>query len=293
MNLCLQIKNLRKTYDQTVALEGFNYTFTPGVYGILGANGAGKSTLFKLLTDSIRCDSGSIFWNGQNICAMGRNYRKLLGYMPQAQGYYGSMSGRDFLLYMGRLKGLSQQELKRQIPQLLSVVGLETTAEKKMGKYSGGMLQRVLLAQALLGDPQLLILDEPTAGVDPQERIRIRSYISTIAQDRIVLLATHIVSDVECIANQVLLLNKGVLVNDGTPEELIASVEGKVAERNCTQEEVRNYQATYGLGILSQNKEGQLLRLVSDVFPPGFRKAQGRIGLEEVYLYYCVSNNVL
>lgn len=283
-----EVKNLTKTYGDVTALSGFTYSFTPGIYGILGANGAGKSTLFKLLTDTIPRDHGEILWNGRDILELGRDYRAKLGYMPQAQGYYSEMSTKEFLYYMGRIKGLPRRELKSQVEEMLDVVGLSDAAYKKMGRLSGGMRQRALLAQALLGTPELLLLDEPTAGVDPQERIHIRSHIATLAQSRIVLLATHIVSDVECIANQVLLMKRGEIVAGGTPPALISSLHGKVAERVCTAEEAARYQAQYGYGKWMQDQQGQILRLVGDRLPPEFSLSTWGIGLEEVYLYHCV-----
>ena len=288
MSISLDIRGLGKSYGQTKALADFNFTFTPGIYGILGANGAGKSTLFKLLTDTIQRDHGVILWNGEEIRREGRNYRTALGYMPQTQGYYGDMSIREFLYYMGRMKGIPKEELRRQTEELLAVVGLSDAAWKKMGQLSGGMRQRAMLVQALLGDPRILLLDEPTAGVDPEERIHIRSHIAAIAQDKIVLLATHIVSDVECVANQVLLMRQGHIVASGTPVDLISAMKGKVAERICTAEEAAHYQSQYGSGKLIQHQQGQILRLVGDSLPPEFAPATWGVGLEEVYLYYCV-----
>lgn len=207
----LTIENLNKTYGKVKALTDFSYIFTPGIYGILGANGAGKSTLFGLLTDTLHRQSGEILWDDKDILKLGRGFRKELGYMPQSQGYYPEMSAREFLFYIGELKGIPRKEVEGEVDRMLTLVGLKKIANRKLGQYSGGMRQRALLASAMLGSPSLLILDEPTAGVDPRERIRIRSIISEISQDRIVLLATHVVTDVECIANQVLLMKKGNL----------------------------------------------------------------------------------
>lgn len=286
--MTLTIENLTKTYGTTRALSQFTYAFTPGIYGILGANGAGKSTLFGLLTDTLRRDSGEILWDGTDILKLGRQYRTQLGYMPQFQGYYPQMTAQEFLYYMGELKGLPRKNLRQEAQRLLEEVDLKDVAHRRLGQFSGGMRQRALLAQAMLGNPHLLILDEPTAGVDPQERIRIRSLIAKAARERIVLLATHIVSDVECISNQVLLLNRGQLLGAGTPEALIASVQDKVAQRVCSPEEVEAYQRQYGFGALFQRQEGQVLRLVGDALPPEFEPVDTGISLEEVYLYYCV-----
>jgi len=226
----LTIQSLTKTYGNKVALREFSYTFTPGIYGILGANGAGKSTLMNLITDNVKRDSGSILWNGTDILKLGRSFRREVGYMPQQQGMYPDYSARDFLCYMAAVKELPRKESRRQIEELLAVVNLSEDAHKRLGGFSGGMRQRVLLAQALLGDPKILILDEPTAGLDPKERLRLRQYISDLARNKIVFLTTHIVSDIESIANDVLLMKQGELVAHGAPEALIAAVRGRDLE---------------------------------------------------------------
>ena len=197
----LNIESLTKHYGDLCALEDFTVCLRPGVYGLLGPNGAGKSTLMNLLTDTVKREAGSIRYNGKEILELGRGYRALVGYMPQQQGYYEEFTvGRFLLYYMAALKGLSRSKARGEITEFLEVVGLSDCLHKKMGSLSGGMRQRILLVQALLGSPKVLLLDEPTAGLDPEERIRIRNYISAIATERIVLLATHVVSDVESIA---------------------------------------------------------------------------------------------
>ena len=226
----LRIEHLTKKYGEKVALRDFTYTFTPGIYGILGANGAGKSTLMNLITDNVKRNEGQILWNGTDILKLGKDFRALLGYMPQQQGMYNDFSARAFLRYMAQIKEIPKKQADEQIEQLLEVVNLREDAHKKVGGFSGGMRQRVLLAQALLGDPKILILDEPTAGLDPRERLRLRQYISDLAQDRIVFLTTHIVSDIESIAGDVLLMKQGELVKHGAPEALIESCGGKDLE---------------------------------------------------------------
>lgn len=226
----LTIKNLTKRYGAKLALNGFSYTFTPGIYGILGANGAGKSTLMNLITDNVKRDEGDILWNGTDILTLGAFFRALVGYMPQEQGMYADFSARAFLRYMAQIKGLPAREARRQIEDLLELVNLSEAAHRKVGGFSGGMRQRVMLAQALLGEPKVLILDEPTAGLDPKERLRLRQYISDLAKDRIVFLTTHIVSDIESIAKDVLLMKEGTLVTHGRPEELIARASGRDLE---------------------------------------------------------------
>lgn len=226
----LRIEHLIKKYGEKVALRDFSYTFTPGIYGILGANGAGKSTLMNLITDNVKRNEGQILWNGTDILKLGKHFRAKLGYMPQQQGMYNDFSARAFLRYMAQIKEIPKKQADDQIEHLLDVVNLRDDAHKKVGGFSGGMRQRVLMAQALLGDPKILILDEPTAGLDPRERLRLRQYISDLAQDRIVFLTTHIVSDIESIAGDVLLMKQGELVRHGAPEELIASCGGRDLE---------------------------------------------------------------
>ncbi|RZS94142.1 ATP-binding cassette domain-containing protein [Cuneatibacter caecimuris] len=226
----LKIDGLSKHYGDKKALDHFTVTFQEGLYGILGANGAGKSTLMNLITDNIRRTSGEILFNGEEILKLGKKFRTKVGYMPQQQGFYDQFSGRAFLHYIAELKEISKKQAKVQVEELLKLVNLDVDAHRKVGGYSGGMKQRLLLAQALLGNPSVLILDEPTAGLDPKERIRLRRYIHELGKNKIVLLATHIVGDVESIADQILLMQSGSLVKMGTVEELLESVKGQVKE---------------------------------------------------------------
>lgn len=226
----LQVKNLKKSYGSKVALKDFSYTFEDGIYGMLGANGAGKSTLMNLLTDNVKRDSGNILYDGKEILSMGSAYRELIGYMPQQQGFYENFSARMFLFYMAELKGIKKKEAKKQIEELLSIVNLESVADKKIGGFSGGMKQRVLLAQALLGKPRILILDEPTAGLDPKERVNFRNYIHRLSENKIILLATHVVGDVETVADKILIMKDGELVANDNPQKLVESVNGRNLE---------------------------------------------------------------
>lgn len=222
MELCLD--RVTKKYGEKVALDGFSYTFRRGIYGILGANGAGKSTMMNLITDNLKRDGGSILFDGAEIRKLGADYRRVLGYMTQQQGLYEGMTADSFLVYMARLKEIPGKQLSAEIDRVLEMTNLAAVRHKKVSSFSGGMKQRVLLAQALLGDPKVLILDEPTAGLDPKERARLRDHIYRLSQDRIVLLATHIVSDIEAIADSILLMRQGKLLRSGTSGELIKSL---------------------------------------------------------------------
>lgn len=220
----LELEHLTKRYGENTALDDMTITLTPGIYGLLGANGAGKSTLMNLITDNVKRDGGSIRFDGEDILSLGDKFRSQLGYMPQQQGVYEQMTAESFVSYIARLKRLKGKELRTQVDHVLELVNLSDVRHKKVGGFSGGMKQRVLLAQALLGSPKVLLLDEPTAGLDPRERVRIRNFIKELAQDRIVLLATHIVTDIESISDQVLLLKKGRLLQVDTPQNLIGAL---------------------------------------------------------------------
>ena len=290
----LELRELSKSYGSVKALNKISYTFKPGIYGILGANGAGKSTMINLITDNVSRDSnngGNILYDGEDILKLGKKFRAIVGYMPQQQGFYEDFSPKAFLKYMAEVKGLKRKNeegksVAQQIDELLEVVNLTSVAYKKIGGFSGGMKQRVLLAQALLGNPKVLILDEPTAGLDPKERIGIRNYIAELSKDKIILFATHVVSDIECIADKVILVKKGQIVATGTPVELIEKMQGKVAELTCTLEDVGKLQEQYKVGNIRQRKNGLALRLVGDTLPDEAVKVKDNIDLEDVYLYY-------
>ena len=229
----LELIELTKQYGNFTALDHVNITFTEGIYGILGANGAGKSTMMNLLTDNIPRTEGQILFDGTDILKLGKDFRRVLGYMPQQQGSYEHMTAQTFLYYVADLKAIPKKQAKAEIEKLLEITNLSDVRHKKLGGYSGGMKQRVLLAQALLGDPKVVILDEPTAGLDPKERIRIRNFISSLSRGRIILLATHIVSDIESISDQILMMKKGLMVGIDNPANLIESVADKVKELPC------------------------------------------------------------
>lgn len=302
----LELMNLKKTYSTVQALKGINYIFETGIYGILGANGAGKSTMINLITDNVardKKDGGSILFSKENedpkdILKLGKDFRAVVGYMPQQQGFYEDFSPRAFLKYMAEIKGvkarkivedngnITTKKVSQQIDELLEIVNLTSVANKRIGGFSGGMKQRVLLAQALLGNPKILILDEPKAGLDPKERISIRNYIAELSKNKIILFATHVVSDIECIADKVLLLKKGEIIADGTPSELIEAMAGKVGEIKCSLDEVEELQSKYKIGNIRQRKDGLALRIVGDELPEEAILTDDDIDLEDVYLYY-------
>lgn len=282
----IEIKGLEKSYGEKKALQQFSVSLQPGIYGILGQNGAGKSTLMNLLTDNLERDKGQILVGQKDILQLGSAYRRKVGYMPQQQGYYDELSAKAFLLYMAHLKEIPRRQRKNEVERVLEAVNLSDVARKKIGGFSGGMKQRVMLAQALLGEPELLILDEPTAGVDPKERIRLRNLIAELAQNKIILLATHIVSDIECIADQVLLMKNGELLRIDTPQALMQELHGKVWEKNCTRVELIQLQKKYPYGNIHQRKEGTVFRVVQDDAEEGFHVVEEDIGLEDVYMYW-------
>ena len=230
----LELNNLRKTYllpapllhrrgqgkpKTKPALAGVSLTLGPGLYGLLGPNGAGKSTLIGIITGGLAADSGEVLWCGRP--ARGIAFRRVLGYMPQQQGLYESYTGRRFLAYMAALKEITRAAVPGEVARVAAAVNLTDELDKRLSAYSGGMKQRLLLAAALLGDPKLLILDEPTAGLDPKERVRLRKLLAGMAQDRIILVATHVVSDVESVATKVILLRAGKIVDAAPVPELI------------------------------------------------------------------------
>ena len=281
----LTISNLTKEFGQFRAVNEVSYTMQNGVYGLLGVNGAGKTTLMRMLTTMMKPTSGQITWDGQDIFEMDGKYRKLLGYLPQDFGFYPDFSVYDYLMYIAALKGIRPAVAKQRVKELLKQVGLIKARHKKMKTLSGGMKRRAGIAQAMLNDPQILILDEPTAGLDPSERIRFRNLISELSEDRIVLLSTHIVSDVEYIANEILLMQDGQLTMSGTSEEVIASMPEQVWTFHVPKAQIEAYLKAYKVANVKTVPGGAELRVLSPV-RPNSSAVEAEPTLEDVFLYY-------
>ncbi len=246
IRIIVEFSNLNKSYGKQQALTNFHTILTPGIYALLGPNGAGKTTLLNILVDNIKPDNGEILCDGQNIIFMGEKWRKKLGFMPQQQQVYQNMTAERFMFYMAALKGLKRKEAEKQIDELFALVNLKAFKRYKLGALSGGMKQRVLIAQALLGSPEILILDEPTAGLDPKERVRMRKLISSVSNGKIILIATHVVSDVETIADEILFLHNGELLAKGSMTVLVDEFlkKGIISEQKKGLEDL--YMALFG-----------------------------------------------
>lgn len=276
----LSLNHVTKKYGKFTALEDINLEFSNGVYALLAPNGAGKTTLIKMLTTLIFPTNGEILWEGEDILALDATYRGIIGYLPQDFGYYKNHTPKDFLLYLAALKGISEKKAQEKIKDLLKVVGLASVADKKMKKFSGGMTQRVGIAQALLNDPKILILDEPTAGLDPKERVRFRNLISSLSKDRIVILSTHIVSDIETIASQVVMIKNHRLLAHVPPHILCEKLTGKIYETATLENVPRPY-----LVLTEHQEEGKTMtRFASERDCRATAKVVSP-NLEDVFLY--------
>ena len=282
----LTLSHLSKKIGDVCALQDLSMEMEAGIYGILGPNGAGKSTLMNVLTGNLEQDSGEIFYDGENKDSMKKKYRKLLGYMPQQQICYPDMTLYEFLSYMALLKELDGRRAKKQITELLKILNLADAEKRTLRTFSGGMKRRAILAQALLGDPKILILDEPTAGLDPKERITLRNLIAELSGDRIVILATHIVSDIECIANRVVLLRQGKLLANDSPEHLIETISGKVGKIQISRTQIAEMQKQRNIGNIVQSKDGFTVHVISDSLSDNVERIASEITLEDVFLYY-------
>lgn len=281
----LSFENISKLYGDTVALQQIDLTLGSGVYGLLGPNGAGKTTLMRIMTDLLAPSTGRVLLDGQDIAVMGAAFRKKLGYLPQDFGVYPNFTAEQFLLYIARLKGLSKFDAKRQTDNLLRMVGLEDKKQKKLKGFSGGQRQRVGIAQALLGNPEILVLDEPTAGLDPEERIRFRGIISELSQQKIVLLSTHIVSDLEAVANEIILLRKGVVLEMQKPASLLEQLNGQVWLVTVPTADEAALTKQYTCSNVMHTDGKSVIRLLSKSAPRPDAVPTAP-NMEDLYLYY-------
>jgi ABC-2 type transport system ATP-binding protein len=284
----LTIETLTKRYSGGVqALSNVSITLGPGVLGLLGPNGAGKSTLMRILATIAQPTSGKILWNNGEVSRNPDSLRNVLGYLPQDFGVYPNLSALEFLEYLAAVKGIEAAAARRRITELLELVNLTDAAKRPLGGYSGGMRQRVGIAQALLNDPQLLIVDEPTAGLDPEERVRFRNLLSELSGERIVILSTHIVSDVEAVATNIAILAHGRLLAHGLPESILASVTGQVWELVVPSADLPALRQKYPISSTAHRSDGVHVRIVSPMPPamPGARDARPlEPSLEDAYL---------
>ncbi|MDT3424639.1 ABC-type multidrug transport system ATPase subunit [Paenibacillus forsythiae] len=281
----LTLNQVSKHFSAKKAVNGISTRLTSGVYGLLGANGAGKTTLMRMICGILNPTSGEIQMNGQEISSMGEHYRDMLGYLPQDFGYYPDFSAEEFLWYVGSLKGLTLPAAKSKARELLRTVALSEVARKKIRTFSGGMKQRLGIAQAMLNDPRVLVLDEPTAGLDPKERVRFRNLIANLARDKIVILSTHIVSDVEYIADQILVMKQGGLLMTGTVEQLTTTMEGCVWSCHIPAREAEEWNARYCVSNLRHEGNQVELRIVSTV-KPAHHALLVAPTLEDFYLHH-------
>ena len=283
--MTLEIKNVTKSFENTVILNDISIALKSGVYGLLGANGSGKTTLMRIICGVIKADEGSIIYNGENTNEKPDPFRTILGFLPQDFRYYPDFTGLKFLLYMAALKGLDNKMAKKKCNELLRLVGLEDVKNKKIKKYSGGMKQRLGIAQAMINDPKVLILDEPTVGLDPKERVRFRNLISSFSKEKIIILSTHIVSDVEYIADEILILNNRKIENRGSATELVKEIDGQVWECFMQATSVDEMAEKHLISNQKHETQGTVLRIVSKESPTENAK-RVQPTLEDLYLYY-------
>lgn len=287
----LKLDKVTKSYGTNLALDSFSATLEPGIHALLGPNGSGKSTLMNIITDNLKADSGEILFEDdsgicENVLDMGVRFREKLGFMPQYPGLYPNFTVERFMWYMAALKGLPKEKAKADIPEILAAVELDDVPRRKIGALSGGMKQRLTLAQAVLGDPSILILDEPTAGLDPKQRIAVRNYISKIAFNKIVIIATHVVTDVEFVARDIIMLKKGVIIDDAPVHELTKKIDGKVWNLPCAESAVKELQESFRvINISRDDKSGEVLLRVLSGEKPSERARIIQPTLEDYYLY--------
>ncbi len=281
----LTLQNITKKYERVLVLNDISLTLKPGIYGLLGANGAGKTTLFKIICRLMEPTHGSIKFNGKNVNQQAEAYRTNLGFLPQDFSYYPDFTGMRFMLYIAALKGLNNTVAKKRSLELLKQVGLEEMKDIKIRKYSGGMKQRLGIAQAMLNNPQILILDEPTVGLDPKERVKFRKLISSFANNKIVILSTHIVADVEYIADEIIVLKKGMILNKGTTDILLKEIQNHVWECFVNMDQINLFEDKFIVSNRKYTENGAVLRIVS-TNQPALNAKKVEPSLEDLYLYY-------
>ncbi|MBO3443826.1 ABC transporter ATP-binding protein [Clostridium sp. CCUG 7971] len=288
----LIINSISKEFKDKLAVDKFNVTLSSGIYGLLGPNGSGKTTLMRIIADVSNPSSGEILVNGESKNKLGCKYRDLIGYLPQNIGFYKNFTAEKFLYYVASLKGVDKETQKSKIDELLKFVNLEKDKKRKIGKFSGGMRQRLGIAQALLNNPKILILDEPTAGLDPNERIRFKNLISQLSKDKIVILSTHIVSDIEFIANEIIVMKDGKLVEKSSLKDILDRVRGKVYTLKVSDMELDNIQDEFKISSMVRTNKEVFVRVVGDSKPniKEVEYIEEEPNLEDVFLYYFNEN---
>ncbi len=282
----LEVTNLSKHFKDKIAVDKVSISMSNGIYGLLGANGCGKTTLMRVLCGLLEPDTGEVYFNGTNINDLDEVYRNVLGYLPQEYGYYPEFSAEDYLLYIAALKGIRPICAKMKVKELLEIVSLYSVRKKKIKTFSGGMKRRLGIAQAVLNKPKVLILDEPTAGLDPKERIKFRKLINDLGEECIILLSTHIVSDIESIANQIVIMKEGKVVTQGGIEELLNQIDGNVWNCQISAKKVKSLEENYNVTNIKTGTSEVELRIIAKD-KPCENATRVKPILEDVFVYYC------